>query len=371
MNEIYLSYVDYLKSVNFEKKLEELKQKYQNKRILLFGTGLFLDAILDNYNIKNYLNVIGISDYKYRYKTIEYKGINIYTPVATNTLGINVILNTEFNPKWKKRFSKEKEIKKEHIKINHIVQFSIKDYYLKFLNKTKSIYKYLVAGKNIFKTFYYSLLCKAEELNSRANYIKKIKKLKEDKTKKIRTVFLCENAKNTEFVSIYNKMKNDDNFKVLPIIILPENLLEKDEINTKAIEQQIEAFKIFNIEAIDGIDRDNKTLSCLHAFKPDLIFYQNPIFIKDDYSPEKVSEKALTISMPVDYAKINENTWNNDYTKKKVSNIWKMFTLEKIHKKTYAKLTGLEFKHIIESINSVYNIGELITDKIKKELNRN
>ena len=62
INEEYLSYVDYLKSVNFEKILNNLKAKYADKKVILFGTGVLLDAILDNYNITEYLNIIGISD---------------------------------------------------------------------------------------------------------------------------------------------------------------------------------------------------------------------------------------------------------------------------------------------------------------------
>ena len=51
MNEAYLSYVDYLKSVDFSEKLEVLKEKYAGNKMLLYGTGTFLDALLDNYNI--------------------------------------------------------------------------------------------------------------------------------------------------------------------------------------------------------------------------------------------------------------------------------------------------------------------------------
>ena len=81
INEEYLSYVDYLKSVNFEKILNNLKAKYADKKVILFGTGVLLDAILDNYNVTEYLNIIGISDKRLEESNATtYREFNLYKP---------------------------------------------------------------------------------------------------------------------------------------------------------------------------------------------------------------------------------------------------------------------------------------------------
>ena len=95
INEEYLSYVDYLKSVNFEKILNNLKTKYADKKVILFGTGVLLDAILDNYNVTEYLNIIGISDKRAEESNATtYKDFNLYKPIALRAINFNVVLDT-------------------------------------------------------------------------------------------------------------------------------------------------------------------------------------------------------------------------------------------------------------------------------------
>ena len=54
----------YLKNINFQKQLDKLEKKYKNKKIIIYGTGLFFRTIVENYDISK-LNIIGISDRKY------------------------------------------------------------------------------------------------------------------------------------------------------------------------------------------------------------------------------------------------------------------------------------------------------------------
>ena len=50
-----------LKKVNFEKQLIKLKKIYKDKRILIYGAGLFFEAVNNNYDLSG-LNIIGICD---------------------------------------------------------------------------------------------------------------------------------------------------------------------------------------------------------------------------------------------------------------------------------------------------------------------
>lgn len=56
--------IEFLEQVNFEKQLKKLNKKLKNKKIIVYGTGLLFQTILQNFDLSN-LNIIGISDRKY------------------------------------------------------------------------------------------------------------------------------------------------------------------------------------------------------------------------------------------------------------------------------------------------------------------
>ena len=319
MNEEYLSYVDYLKSVNFEKKLEKLKEKYDGKKVILFGMGLFLDAILDNYDIKKYINVIGISDKRIiEDRATDYKGFNLYKPLALRALKFNVVLDTNIMFEKSKQFLKKNYYVSKHIIIEPIIQKSINDFLEDAVSKVRAIYNFLIESKNIFTTLKYSLVCTSQEINSKTNYTKQIKRLRTS-TKPIRTVFIASDVQHSDFIGLYNILYFDKNFKLFPIILVTNNLLETEEIDEEKMSKDLELLRTFKIDAIDDMDRETCSLASLHAFKPDLIFYQKPIHIKDDFNPAKMSEKALTFTVEysisnADFAAIGSKYFRKDAT---------------------------------------------------------
>ena len=66
---------------HFSKKYAKLKQKYKNKRIIFYGTGIFFKELKNNYNLSDF-NIVGFSDIKYN---------NFKEPVYNKELGGNVI----------------------------------------------------------------------------------------------------------------------------------------------------------------------------------------------------------------------------------------------------------------------------------------
>lgn len=58
-------FTDYLKKIKFGKHLESLSKKLKNKKVIIYGTGLFFQEINENYNLKK-LNVIAVSDKKFQ-----------------------------------------------------------------------------------------------------------------------------------------------------------------------------------------------------------------------------------------------------------------------------------------------------------------
>lgn len=54
----------YFKKINFEKKLQKLAKKYKNKKILIYGAGLFAKVIFENYDMSRF-NIVGVVDIKF------------------------------------------------------------------------------------------------------------------------------------------------------------------------------------------------------------------------------------------------------------------------------------------------------------------
>ena len=160
MNEEYLSYVDYLKSINFEHRLEIMKEKYEGKKIILFGMGLLLDAILDNYDVKKYLNVIGISDKKVvEDKTGDYKGFNLYKPLALRALNFNVVLDTNIMFEKTRNFLSKNYYIKKNVVIEKIIQISFTEKLENFFEKIEVLFKFLITSKSILDFLNYSFIC--------------------------------------------------------------------------------------------------------------------------------------------------------------------------------------------------------------------
>lgn len=369
MNEEYLSYVDYLKSVNFKQKLEILKEQYEGKKIVLFGMGLFLDAILDNYDIKNYLNVIGISDkHIVDDRASEYKGFNVYKPLALRALKFNVVLDTNISFTDTKKFLKKNFYINRFISVDKIIQIPFREHFQNVICKCKSTFKYLFASKNIILACKYFFICSTQEIISKTNYIKKLKQIR-NSNKPIRTVFICSDIHHTDFIGLYNLLYFDKDFKMFPLIIVTDNLLESEPINEDIMQKNLELLKNFKIDAIDDMDRTTKKLISLQAFKPDLIFYQKPIHIKDDFNPYKISEMALTFTVEYAISNANFTTLGSKYFRKQVSNLWKVFVGNKDDQNLYSEYTDTQNKDVVMVVSKNINSG--IVKFLKKTLNRN
>jgi len=366
MNEEYLSYVDYLKSINFEKKLEILKEKYTDKKIILFGMGIFLDAVLDNYDIKKYLNVMGISDKRVTEdKAYDYKGFNVYKPLALRALNFNVILDTGILFEDTKKYLNNSYFIKKNVCIEKLVQIPLSEKIHNYTDKIKMTFKYLIVSKNIFKAIKYFIVCQKQEIVAKTNYIKNIRRLKKS-DKPIRTAFICSDTLHTDFVGLYNLLYFDKDFKLFPIIITSDNLLESEPVDEEKMNKNLEFFNNFNIKVIDGVDRQTGEMACLHAFKPDLIFYQAPINIKDDFNPYKMSKMALTFTIEYFMKDANFTTMGSKYFRKQVSNLWKIFVNNKEDKNLYSEYTDIQNKDIVTVINKNLNSG--IVKFLKKSL---
>jgi hypothetical protein len=86
MGIVYNEILEECENNKLQKRIDELAQKYKNKNIVLYGAGIFLDVIFQNYNLSA-LNIVAVSDIKFQEKTncqnlpgIHPSQINQYSP---------------------------------------------------------------------------------------------------------------------------------------------------------------------------------------------------------------------------------------------------------------------------------------------------
>ena len=145
-------------------------------------------------------------------------------------------------------------------------------------------------------------------------------------------------------------------------------MLESEEVSEESIQEVVDFFKTYDLQVIDGWDRETRTIPCIHAFKPDLIFYQKPIYVKDDFSPYVMSKQALTISVEYDTRNADFAALGAKYFRKQVSNMWKVFVNNEEDRKLYEEYTDITKKDVVKVVSK--NINASIVKYLKNSLNR-
>lgn len=54
----------YLKEVNAQKQIDKLSQKYKDKKVVIYGAGLYFRVLKENFNLSG-LNIVAICDKKF------------------------------------------------------------------------------------------------------------------------------------------------------------------------------------------------------------------------------------------------------------------------------------------------------------------
>ena len=85
--------VEYLESFKFSKNLKNLKRKIKNKTVVIYGAGVFFQAIKKHYDISD-INIIGISDRRFEghEPNEECFGYKVYAPSELKDLNPDYVL---------------------------------------------------------------------------------------------------------------------------------------------------------------------------------------------------------------------------------------------------------------------------------------
>lgn len=68
-------FIEYLEKINFEQHLKKLTKKLKNKKIVIYGAGVFFQTIKQYYDLSK-LNIVAISDKKFKNHETDEKFLN-------------------------------------------------------------------------------------------------------------------------------------------------------------------------------------------------------------------------------------------------------------------------------------------------------
>lgn len=339
MSNEYSSLENFFKERDFLENLLRLKKKYKNKKVVLYCNGIYFDALVDSCDLKKYINVIGISDMRYeRGQELFYKGFECIKPSNLKDSMAEVILICSPNPESIKKYLLENNICPQKTQISHIL-LEDKCFIKHLIQKITVGLQYLLLSKNILKTFKYMFLIPQDEFQTKLDYEKVLKKLK--KKNKIKVLFVCEENQKWGYQFVYELMKNDDRFEILPVVLFP--IVTKNRVEFTQ-NDNIEFFKKLDIAAIDGYDYSKNINKDIKSFEPDLVFYQQPWYLQGQNHPQKVSKFALTMMIPYGFTTLSPDSWGSDSVKKVYSTLWRFFSESPYHNSFYEKAANMKHK---------------------------
>ncbi|MCM1003414.1 MAG: LicD family protein [Candidatus Gastranaerophilales bacterium] len=89
--------LSYLTEVNAQKQINHAVKKYQNKRVVLYGAGLYFQILMENFDLSG-LNIVAICDKKF--ETLKSANPSQYLPIAPAELAefeYDIILSTLYD----------------------------------------------------------------------------------------------------------------------------------------------------------------------------------------------------------------------------------------------------------------------------------
>lgn len=130
------NFKDYLKEKNAQKSIDDIAEKYADKKIMLYGIDLLTGDLFRNYDLQK-LNIIGIADRSFQndHET-EYYGYKKFTPDELLKTDFDLLLITTYDDIEVKEFLKKDLLKDKKIKfkIKTLIKMNLFEYIKALMN---------------------------------------------------------------------------------------------------------------------------------------------------------------------------------------------------------------------------------------------
>lgn len=328
-----------LEHLQIEDRLKKLSKQFEGKKVVLFGANNALEAICAKYDLKSYFNIIGVCDNKISNTNIfEQDSFKMISVQNLYFSGVNVIINLKDDGAEIEKHLRKQHLIKKKVKFVNLLEKSL-------LAKLIGAYEILKMSictykktKQVLPIVKDLIEYKGDDIVSRLNYKRKIAEIVERKDKPIRVMFLVFDYNQWFLSKLYFSMRADNDFKVLPIVVLPNGLKSEN----LATEETIKYFNSQGIECVEGIESDTGEAVIIKALKPDLIIYQQPPFLKSDYTPTKLSEIALTCFVEPSF-ETRKTEHFNGFIKDRLNNTWQTYSANQYSLKPFKNVTVAGF----------------------------
>ena len=319
-----------LDKVNFSERLAKLSKKFKKKKIVILGLNNSFKLLNSEYNIESYFNIIGITDFQLQIPDDEhFKLIHIDNLYFS---GADVIINFKENGAKIENFLRNKRLIKKKMKFINIIDKSFITKISDNIKLIKKIYTTYSITKQKLPILSDLINYNSDDLISRLNYREKYFNLLSNNTEPLRVMFLVFNYRQWTLSNLYFELRSDDSFKILPIVVLPDSLTNKEY---NSVDETLNYFKEKGYTCVEGVEKDTDEAVIIKALKPDIIIYQQPEYLKNEYTPEKLSEFALTCYIEPEFNVTNQDDTNNSFINNRLNNTWKIYTTNKYSLKKY------------------------------------
>ncbi|MBQ9149509.1 CDP-glycerol glycerophosphotransferase family protein [bacterium] len=303
-----------------ENNIKFLSKKCKNKKVVFYCIGKLFEELWQKFDLKNNFKIEALCDMKFDKRSYK-DGILCVSPQELKNLCFDylIIVSPDF------------DIKEKYLKNNAFLPKNVR-----FLNTEM----------------------KKVKINIEKNYKNILKKIKTKE--KINLLFVCEQNEKWCYSELYNKLKNNNRFNILPVLLFP--IISKGEIIFTQNENK-NFFDKLNIESKDGWDYQNNKVIDIETFKPDIVFYQQPWYLNNTNHPKNVSKYALTIMAPYGYTTLSEKEWGSKSVKEVYQSLWLFLAESPYHIKFYKKAANMK--------NNLATFGSLKLDNYRKSVEKN
>lgn len=367
-------FLTYLEEINFDKQLVQISKRTKNKRLIIYGAGMFFETIKTYYDIRS-LNIVALSDAKfYGYEKDEtFLNFPVCSPEDIKKLNPDYIFVATLHIEQIME-SLNRTLQLNKVKILPLAQHNFESRLRKiskFDNFFQKFYLTFCLFLSIIPFFKEYFIKKVETVfvneqtdktrvkiyNKYKRVFKKIRSKIKNK-QKIRVGFLVSENQKWSAQSLYDVLDKSDDFEPFIMVTLYQKLFDIKYSDKRNLDENCEFFKSRNMKVEVVYDIENKEYLSLNIHKPDIVFYQQPWSLDKLQNIFAVSNFALCAY--VNYGSALTNGIN-EYQPTFFKFIWKYFIDNEIAKKVL----------IDKGVNSSIPVvsGQVKLDFYKKNIN--